>query len=625
MQLKATLYKSILFITFLALVCSCSIFEPRKKGDIEAIDFIDTYDIEQGECCNISWNIKNADRIVFLTKNFPDNYSVQVCPNDTTIYTIATANAEQTKFFKVKVNVNPFSPKIKTGSEFVEKSTDTISIELSDYYSGTIPIQYNSKINKLKITKFSENDGQLSINFLPLDIFGNFIDGLDFGQNNLNIELIDESARISCKVNSVERYQNKTRNHFYFVIETSFAAQFAESIINQLRSALLSFSPNDLISVYFVNHNINKFIQSTDPKTASLQLSSHNVMPRGLNSTANGLIEVLEDIQNSSNKNQIEPIVVLCNLSGDNSSITFTLSDVAKVARKQKIPIYSIGIGLDAKSYQLSPLSNSTFAKDYIIAQNEINDVRKIINEIYYSQKNGYKASAKITAKISTYKLLNLQISTHNGDNFVEDRINFYVNPPQIYVPFQILSLFDHLSSDFPKEYLSKLDELSELLRDNPDAQVELIGYSNFETLDDDSDNNLALERAMSIKQKLLQNEVGVSQVTTKTKGNMNPLYYFPKVEWQVAVNRRVEIRWLDPSLLPFEILAQNAVSETEANKYVDEWETIGYRSYYQRNVIRNQEVMYRVKLWGFATQSEAENAIRVLSFKFPNIKFTLE
>ena len=626
MQQKATLHKLTFLLAFLSLVSSCSIFEPRMKGEIEPVDFIDTYDIEKGECCTISWNIKNADRIIFQTKNYPSNYSIQVCPADTTIYTIATANADQTKFFKVKVNVNPSVPKIQTGSEFIAKHTDTISIELSDYYSGTIPIQYNPRINKLRITRLTDAQSHLDIDFLPLDIFGNFIDDLKFENDNLAARFVaDNTIIIPCKINSVERYQKTTGSHFYFIIESSFTAQFVENVINQLRSALLSFTANDLITIYFVNHTINKFVESADPNTASLLLSSSNILPRGLNSIANGLIEVLDNIHNNKPQNNLEPVIILCNLSGDNSSITYTLSDAAKIARKEKAPIYSIGIGLDAKSYQLSPLSNSSNAKDYIISQNEIDEVGKIIREIYFSQKNGYKASVQILGNIENYKVLNLNVSTHNGENFVEDKINYYPKPPEIYVPFQILSLFDHLSSDLPEEYIIKINELSELLKDNPDAQVELIGYSNFETLDDESDNKLALDRTYSIKQKLLQNGVGVSQVSTKTKGNLNPLYYFPKVEWQVAVNRRVEIRWLDPSLLPFEILAQKAVSESEANNYVNQWEKLGYRSYYQRNVTRNQDVVYRVKIWGFATQSEAENAIRVLSFKFPNLQFILE
>lgn len=625
MQLKVAKYNFAFLVIIISFFSSCSMFEPRMRGEIEAVEFIDTYDIEKGECCTISWNIKNADRIVFQTKDYGSNSSVEVCPTDTTIYTIATANADQTKFFKVKVNVNPYSKKIKTGSEFVAKQTDTISIELSEYFSGVIPVQYNSRINKLKITRFLDNDNLLKINFIPLDLFGNFIDGLAFANDNLSVQFVSDNTRIPCKVNSVERYKSEERNHFYFVIESSFNAQFVDKIVNQLRSSLITFSPNDMVSVYFVNHSINRFIEGPDPISTALQLSSINITPKGLNSTANGLFEILNKIYDNYEKSTIKPVIILCNFSGDNSSITYTLSDVVKVARKRKVPIYSIGIGLDAKSYQLSPLSNSTNAKDYIIAHNEIDDVKKIFNEIYFTQKNGYQATVEVLGNISNYKILNLQLSTHNGENFIEDKINYFTKSPEIYTPFQILSLFDHLSSDLPKDFNNKVTELSELLKDNPDAQVELIGYSNFETIDDESDYKLALDRAITIKDKLLQNGVGVSQVKTKTKGNLNPLYYFPKVEWQVAINRRVEIRWMDPSLLPFEIIAQTAVSETEANKYVEEWEKLGYRSYYQRNVVRNQDVVYRVKIWGFATQSEAENAIRVLSFKFPNHSFTLE
>lgn len=625
MQSKVTINQIILLFTLLFLLTSCSIFEPRMRGEIEAIDFIDTYDIEKGECCTISWNIKNADIIVFQTKKYPSSASVQVCPNDTTIYTIATANADQTKFFKVKVNVNPYSTKVKTGSEFVAKTTDTISIEISDYYSGTIPANYNSRINKLKITRMYEQNNQLLVNFLPIDLFGNFIDGLAFSERNLSAQFVSDNQYIPCRVNTVNRFKSDEPHHFFFVIESSFNAQFLDKIISQIRSSLATFSANDLVSFYFVNHKVRRLIDQVNPRDASQILSQSRTLPQGLNSTANALIEVLENIQNQHISNQYKPVIVLCNFSGDNSSITYTLSDVVKIARKQNIPIYSIGIGLDAKSYQLSPLSNSTFAREYIIAHTEIDDIRKIINEIYFSQKNGYQIELDFLTNLNENNVYQLYITTYNGENFISDKISYYPKPPEIYTPFQIVALFDHLGSELHSDYFSKVDELSEILKDNPDAQVELIGYSNFETLDDDSDIKLAFDRTLSIKDRLLQNGVGVSQVTTKTKGNSNPLYFFPKVEWQVAINRRVEIRWLDPSLMPFEIIAQTAVSETEANTYVDEWEKLGYRSYYQRVVQYNQDVAYQVKIWGFATESEALNAIRVLSFKFPYIKFKLE
>ena len=625
MRLKVTIFRFIQFFALLLFFNSCSIFEPRMKGEIEAIDFIDTYDIEKGECCTISWNIKNADKIVFLTKNVPSQASVQVCPDDTTIYTLATANADQTKFFKIKVNVNPYSPKIKTGSEYIAKPSDSISIELSDYYAGTIPAQYNSRINKIKITRFFEKNNQLLVNFLPLDLFGNYIDGLAFSERNLSAQIIEDNQIIPCKISNIEKIRSTKNNHFFFVIESSFNAQFIDKIVNQIQKTLQTFSSRDLVSVYFVNHKVTRLIDKENPQNVSMLLSQNRISPDGLNSTANGLIEVLENIHNQVNKDEFDPVIVLCNFSGDNSSITYTLTDVVKIARKQEIPIYSIGIGLDAKTYQLTPLSNSTYAKGYVVSHNEIDDIRKIISEIYFSQKNYYEIEIDFLTKIDKNKVYQLQITTHNGENFITDKINYYPSPPEIYTPFQIVSLFDHLGSELPANFYSKVDELGELLKDNPDAQVELIGYSNFESLDDESDYKLALDRTISIKQRLLQNGVGVSQIKTKTKGNLNPLYYFPKVEWQVSINRRVEIRWLDPSLLPFEIIAQSAASETEASKYVDEWEKLGYRSYYQRVVQRNEEVAYQVKIWGFATQAEAENAIRVLSFKFPNIRFTLE
>jgi hypothetical protein len=75
---------------------------------------------------------------------------------------------------------------------------------------------------------------------------------------------------------------------------------------------------------------------------------------------------------------------------------------------------------------------------------------------------------------------------------------------------------------------------------------------------------------------------------------------------WQQYYNRRVEVRWLDPDLLPYEIIAQTSDSETEALKNVEKWEFHGYNAYYER-YLENHSPVYRVKIWGFPTLEEAE------------------
>lgn len=628
MYVKNKILLSATLIILTMLLLSCSLTEIKSRGEIKAINYVPTYDIAKGECCVIKWNIINADLIVFNTKKYNSIDSVRVCPNDTTIYTLETANADETRFFKFKVNVNPSSPKIQTGYEYVAKTNDTISIEISEYLAGVIPSNYNSTISHIKIMKFKAEKNKLYLNALPLDMFGNFIEGYKFSPQNTTLQIKPETGEnhYLCRIESIHPFKSQNRNHFYFVLENSFNSQHISDVVNNLRISLQSFSPNDLASVYLVNHKIEKIVNTTNPQMASLYLSSHSINPKGLNSTANALIEVLSDIKNSPSNTKISPVVVLCNFSGDNSSITHTLSDVVKAARANNVPIYTIGIGLDSKSYQLTPTSYGTFARNYILNYNEIDNLTKIFNEIYFAQKNGYTIVASYDEnEIDQYNINDIKISTNSETSYVEDKIKWYKTNPDIYTPYQIISLFDHLGYLVPNEYTNKIEELADLLKDNPEAKIELIGHTNFETIDDAEDIQLALQRAESVKQKLLENGVSDKQVTIKTKGNNYPLYYFPKIEWQIAINRRVEIRWIDPTLLPFEIFAQTAISEAEANKYVEEWEKLGYRSYYQREVDRNHDVVYKVKLWGFATQSEAETVIRMLSFKFPNLTFKLE
>ncbi len=106
------------------------------------------------------------------------------------------------------------------------------------------------------------------------------------------------------------------------------------------------------------------------------------------------------------------------------------------------------------------------------------------------------------------------------------------------------------------------------------------------------------------------------AQIRLRSAGREKPVYYFESEEWQARVNRRVELRWLDPSLVPYEILAEAVVSEEEAIRLETQWSARGYDAYYDTFLI-NRIPAYRLKLWGFATLESAEKTKTALQTKY--------
>jgi septal ring-binding cell division protein DamX len=77
-------------------------------------------------------------------------------------------------------------------------------------------------------------------------------------------------------------------------------------------------------------------------------------------------------------------------------------------------------------------------------------------------------------------------------------------------------------------------------------------------------------------------------------------------------MNRRVEFRWIDPSLLPYEIKAEKVDTEQEALNIIGKWDKKNVMSYYDRRV-QNGIPYYQILLWGYSTQNQMNEAISTL------------
>ncbi len=626
MQKRRLLLYYVNTLMMILLLSSCDLFKPAVTGELVAIDLKEEYNVFAGDSCVVSWNIPNATKVYINSNDYKNSDAIKIFPKDTTIIALDAINNENRKLFPIKINVIEKNLPIQTGKENLKNNIDQISLDFSEYLSGIKPPNIKEPISNLKIMRFSQSGNNIKVNFLPLDKFGNFADGMNFLKSELAAQFIDESMQIPLNVNIVKKFQNNQQLHLYFLIENSAVVQSRENMIGQLRNSLLYYDHTDKVSLFLNNNELYELITNAKPEYASMSINVSDFETKKLNSYANGLFSVIQKIKENSAKSPNEiPVIISINYSGDNSSITYSLTDISEIARIASIPIYSIGIGLDTKTYQLQPLSNSTGARSYMMVSLEDNSLTKALNEIYFSNKFGYQAEFSLLSSLQNIQHIPLQISYHNGDKLIEDKIGFYTKEPNIFTPFQILALFNLSSAQVQSEYISKISELAELLVENPDIQIELLGYSNYEYLTEEEDIDLASNRAIEIKNQLVNFGVKPNQVVTKSKGNNNPIYYLPKSEWQIAINRRVEMKWLDPAYEPYELSAQIAESEAEAMKYVNEWEKAGYRAYYDRLINKDQDPKYKVKIWGFSTQNEAENTKKVLSFKFQNISFVLE
>jgi outer membrane protein OmpA-like peptidoglycan-associated protein len=614
---------SLLFLT------ACS---TPKPVEIKSVYFPGFCEINKGDTAKITWQIDNAEkvRIENLKRNYLSKDSIRVSPDTTTNYKFLAYNDKDTLKLNWLVVVKQKEDGIKTGPEARFTNSRQPSYTESKYFNGMISSSVSFAVNQLKIlshsTKPAENDS-IYLKVLPLDEFGNFIVGL--GNRGAAIDLW--SSNITC--NELNQ-NNQTKKFYEHTLDSSKPVDIAVCLDNSsiagdyypIFDQIKEFSKFDYINdrIHFRSFNQNLLssisLQPADKfydfiKDVRLEKAS------GLSSIYKHLYSSLSYL--NSFKNDNSQILILIAFSSDNSSIVYDRNDVVELAVKFNIPIYIIAVGNAVDSYSLRYLAEFTGAKYYEVEDSEINQISNILNEITFVQKAHYDLAlyqpTEYTKMCNNAKLfVNLNIA----DKIVADSANLRFYKERQFFKYQSVASFEYRDTVPDPQFYETIKSLAMILQTNTDKSVELIGNSSIEGTNEES-LTLGLRRAQSVRRYLIENGANPAQIRVRTDGANNPVYYMQESTWMQYYNRRVEIRWLDQNLLPFEIIAQIDESETDALKHVESWEDKGYRAYYER-YLQNNIPIYRVKIWGFKTNEEAEKTAANLTKKY-DVKLTVQ
>lgn len=615
--------KFILFIPFLIFI-SCS--SPKNMQKITLGSFSNAYEISEGDSALVKWDFRNADsvNIIGIARAFNNYDSVYLSPRYDTTYNLIAVNSVDTQKIDLHIFVNHPKKEIQTGAEIIQKQFEEPSLETTDYLNGLLPSSVRFNLKNIKIIRSDLSDDSIILDLLPLDEFGNFINNLNLDSLNLSFEAVSLGMKMSFNQKLLnENHYDKANDStsINILVEKSLAAYDLNKVSEQLRTAIKNFDNSDRVTLASFNQNMEILIDNESPHQAFLNFNPSNLIPSGTAAYSSAIIQLLQKIKNSSDyKNNI---IILLSFSEENSSVTSTLDEALKIATIMKIPIYVITLSKDCKGYEMNSITDATGGRLYSLESNEFDNISKVISEIYFGQKVNYQFRLSFLNEIKNISELYIKVFVYSNQKFIEDNQKYYLEVPDIYIPYQILSLFDFASKEVPLSYYSKISELANLLKNNTSSVLEIFAFSYFE-IDSVRDYELSLERAQGVREVLIDSGANPAQIRVKGRGNENPLYYLPTKEWQMSYNRRAEIRWLDPAFLPYEILAQKAVSESEALSKVQNWEKLGLRSYYLRSVINN-DINYQVKIWGYATEKEAQNELKKLQERFPEIHFELE
>ncbi len=299
----------------------------------------------------------------------------------------------------------------------------------------------------------------------------------------------------------------------------------------------------------------------------------------------------------------------------DNASIVYSANDAAALARKIDCPVYVVGIGEAIQNYKPRYLAEISGGFYRGVFKEELERLPLIFREIFLAQKQYYYVETPRPSKLSDCESVRASLFFETIESKIGGNARYIPKPYAQAIRYQALANFDYKKSNVEEEYLPIINSLAAVLKQNPDYDVELIGHA-FREGDDIREIELSKLRAEKVKDKLIELGVNPNQARVRGLGSRKPIYLIPRQSWQEKRNRRVEVRWLDPSLRPYEIDLEIEPSEELARKKVDFWEKKGYKAYYERYIIDGKPA-YQVKIWGFKALDEAKTLASELKKKY--------
>lgn len=586
--------------------------------------------IKAGESGFLRWSFEYADnvKVAGVTGMFLPTDIVYVSPTSTTTYGITgyREGDSTTVYFTMQVvqsdTVSQQTNPVETGG-FVESEQEQPGPAMqesstpSEYYTGKTTT--GDRPEQLKIMRvLPAATGKPPVfHAVVLDQYGNLLGGRTavFGTIKSNCVGSFTTLTMTADVREVSEQERPP-------VSIALCADYSQPVLDDIpalesayRQFFESFAPQDELSMVPFDHRSQPLFQQVSPNRAIAALMAGVPQLGGLTGVYKAAFTGLRTLKKSSLPQRA---LVILTSGSENSSLSYTINDIAAQAREMQIPIYTIAVGMNAETYSLRYLSDYTGGRFYKIAQPS--QAQQVLQEIANSYRSYYDVSFNPgSTGLEEIKrcpgTVYTTLALSDGMEMVREMRAWNTEPQQYYPYHQIVATFSADASVAPAMYDVQLDALATLLKDNPNQSIELIGYTQPEDNEQLAETS-SLKRAQLVRDALVERGVNVLQARIRGAGSTMPMYYFAQQEWQRNLNRRVEVRWLDPTLLPFEILAQTVYTEQEAERLISEWEKRGQKAYYEL-IMSKQTPAFRIKLWGYATYDTALTAKTDLQRKY--------
>ncbi|MFZ4567608.1 MAG: OmpA family protein [Bacteroidota bacterium] len=552
-------------------------------------------DITKGSKAKLSWQFENADSVkiegdltTYRTKD-----STVLLPLQNTTYRIVAYKGKndsvvQLRTIYVDNNKDTFS----------QDSTQNNVLSINDSFSQSLRlvhkrfVQFDSSHHKY-VFSIHNNQG--------------FILNDKIIETSISFQHEDSTLNASFKVKPEIRLSKKSS--IVIALDQSLEMIHNQSIINTYLYQAIN-KINDIDSLHFIRFNtsiVSQQILKNKTDIINAINAYQGYKPAGIRC----IYHVIDSILKNKDIADDADIIVLTS-GPDNGSYIHDAESIVKNAQKRNISIHVCNINNEVlDNYSLKYLASKSGGTFLDLSSSDTNTCVSSLISLMRINKGTFYEVLIADSILKSGESFYISVKLPTNDTVLSQKVLSNVDENSKLSRYKIVNLFYDSNTSIDTSFYLHIQNLGAVLKLNPTKIIEIIGYSSLLESNDDA-LALALQRASAVRKYLIMTGVDPNQIRIRGLSNIKPIYPDENEYYQTIMNRRVECRWIDPSLFPYEIRAEKVYTEQEALSMIEKWEKKKIMSYFDRR-IQNGNSYYQILLWGYSTQNQMNEAISTL------------
>jgi OmpA family len=552
-------------------------------------------DITKGSKAKLSWQFENADSVKIegdLT-TYQTKDSTILLPLQNTTYRIIAYKGKNDSVVQLRtIHVDNIK------DTFPQNSTQNNVLSLNNSFLQSLRlvhkrfVQFDSSHHKYVFSIHNNQGTILNDKIIETSISSHNEDST-----------INESFKVRPEIRLAKK------SSIIIALDQSLEMIHNQSIINTyLYQAINKIS--DIDSLHFIRFNTS-IVSQQILKNQSDLLTAINAYqgykPEGIRCIYNVIDSILK------NKNITDDADIIVLTSGpDNGSYIHDAESIVKTAQKRNISIHVCNINNEVlDNYSLKYLASKSGGSFLDLSSSDTNTCVSSLVSLMRINKGTFYEILMADSLLKNKESFHVSVQLPLYDTMISLKVLSNVDENSKLSRYKIVNLFYDRNTSIDTSFYLHIQNLGALLKLNPTKIIEFIGYSSLLESNDDA-LALAIQRASSIRKYLIMKGVDPNQIRIRGLSNIKPIYPVENEYYQTIMNRRVECRWIEPSLLPYEIGAEKVNTEQEALSVIEKWGKMNVMSYFDRR-IHNGISYYQILLWGYSTQNQMNEAISTL------------